>query len=61
MINEISAYATAHLGLRPGFSLHALPRAIGFYQSIGMVRFHAFDKGELPYFEMPAPESVSAS
>jgi hypothetical protein len=60
MVNEINTYANAHLGLRPGFSLHALPKAIGFYESIGMERFPAFDKNGLPYFEMPAPGDMSA-
>lgn len=54
IVREVSRYAVETLGLRPGFSLHALPRAAGFYGSIGMSRFPALDKGVMPYFEMPA-------
>ncbi|MCU7370738.1 hypothetical protein PEC18_07545 [Paucibacter sp. O1-1] len=54
MVREASHYAVKTLGLRPGFSLHALPRAAGFYDSIGMSRFPALDKDSMPYFEMPA-------
>lgn len=54
VVREVSAYAMNHLGLRPGFSLHALPRAAGFYESIGMGRFPALDQDVMPYFEMPA-------
>jgi hypothetical protein len=53
VVRAVSAYAIKHLGLRPGFSLHALPRAAGFYESLGMGRFHALDQGTMPYFEMP--------
>jgi hypothetical protein len=53
MVREVSRYATKTLSLRPGFSLHALPRAAGFYESIGMSRFPHLDKGTMPYFEMP--------
>ncbi len=54
LIAEVKEYACAQLGLRPGFSLHALPRAAGFYQSIGMMNFPQLDKEGMPYFEMPA-------
>lgn len=54
IVREVSRYAIKTLGLRPGFSLHALPRAAGFYEAIGMSRFPAFDKGGMPYFEMSA-------
>lgn len=54
MIAEVKEYACTRLGLRPGFSLHALPRAAGFYQSIGMMNFPQLDKEGMPYFEMPA-------
>lgn len=43
------------LGLRPGFSLHALPKAIPFYKKIGMIPFSEMDKDNLPYYEMPEP------
>lgn len=54
LVLEASRYAIHALGLRPGFSLHALPRAAGFYDSIGMSRFPAHDKHPMPYFEMAA-------
>lgn len=41
------------LKLKYGFSLHALPKAIEFYERIGMVRHAPLDKDGLPYFEMP--------
>ncbi len=41
------------LNLKPGFSLHALPKAIPFYEKIGMLPHPPMDKDQLPYFEMP--------
>lgn len=55
MILHISDYAENHLGLRPGYSLHSLPKAAGFYAAMGMLRFPMHDKGPLPYFETPYP------
>ena len=54
LIAKVKDYACVQLGLRPGFSLHALPRAAGFYQAIGMMHFPELDKDGMPYFEMPA-------
>lgn len=45
-------HATDTLGLRYGFSLHALPKANGFYEKIGMTYLSAFDKKTLSYYEM---------
>lgn len=42
-----------HLKLRYGFSLHAIQRAIPYYQDLGMVRHAPADKEKLFYFEMP--------
>lgn len=53
VVQKVSEYAIDKLGLRPGFSLHALPRAAGFYAAIGMQNFASLDKGTLQYFEMP--------
>ena len=53
MVSQVCAYARTNLGLRPGFSLHSLPRAAGFYGYIGMQRFPSYDKDVLQYFEMP--------
>lgn len=41
------------LNLMPGFSLHALPGAMPFYEKIGMLREKRLDKGVLAYYEMP--------
>jgi hypothetical protein len=40
------------LGLRYGFSLHALPKAEGFYEKIGMTSFETFTKDCMKYYEM---------
>ena len=53
LIATVTEYACSRLGRRPGFSLHAHPRAAGFYQSIGMRNFPLLDKEGMPYFEMP--------
>lgn len=53
VIRAACVYAIEVLHLRPGFCLHAIPRAVGFYQSIGMTQYPAHDKGVMPYFEMP--------
>lgn len=53
MIRDVSEYAVSSLGLTPGFSLHALPKAVAFYKTIGMIAFPEYDKDDLPYFEMP--------
>ncbi|WP_186044437.1 GNAT family N-acetyltransferase [Burkholderia gladioli] len=53
LIKAAMEYATKELKLRQGFSLHALPRAVSFYEKIGMKSFAALDKEPLKYFEMP--------
>lgn len=53
LIKAAMEYATSALKLRHGFSLHALPRAVPFYERIGMKPFAALDKETLKYFEMP--------
>lgn len=58
IIGVASHYAIHVLGLRPGYSLHALPKAIPFYEAIGMVHFEAHDKDGLPFFEMPEDKCV---
>ena len=45
-------YAHTVLNLRYGFSLHALPKAAGFYNKIGMTEHPPWIKDELQYFEM---------
>ncbi len=53
IIQLVMNYAINTLGLRYGFSLHALPKAMGFYEKIGMVRCTELDKGVLAFYEMP--------
>ena len=53
IIKAAMDYAINTLGLRYGFSLHALPKAMGFYQKIGMIRLQHLDKETLSFFEMP--------
>ncbi|MEM4986272.1 hypothetical protein V8G57_02615 [Collimonas sp. H4R21] len=52
LIKHLICYAHSELKLRYGFSLHALPRAIGYYQKLGMVGHTLSDKAPLKYFEM---------
>ena len=52
IVSLVSSYAVNALGLRPGYSLHALPKAIAFYETLGMQRFPYLDKDDLPYFEL---------
>jgi len=51
-------YAEKTLKLRRGFSLHALPKAEGFYQTIGMIKVPAMEKDSLAYFEMPEEDNT---
>lgn len=53
LVKLVGHYAINSLGLRPGYSLHALPKAIAFYEGLGMIPFPHLDKGNLPYFELP--------
>lgn len=52
LIRSAVHYAINVLKLRPGFSLHALPKAVNYYKAVGMKSFGALDKPGLPYFEM---------
>ena len=53
IIKAAMDYAINTLGLRYGFSLHALPKAMGFYEKIGMVRCAKLNKDLLAFYEMP--------
>lgn len=46
-------FAVKTLKLRPGFCLHSLPGANGFYRSLEMVNVPKLDKDPLLYFELP--------
>lgn len=52
LIKHLICYAHSELNLRYGFSLHALPKAVGFYEKLGMVGHALSDKAPLKYFEM---------
>lgn len=51
-------FAIKTLGLKPGFSLHSLPQAIGYYKKIGMENYPERDKPNLAYFEMPRAKAA---
>ena len=53
LIHSAITYAIDVLKLKPGFSLHSLPKAVGYYADLGMKPFPSKDKDGLPYFEMP--------
>lgn len=53
LLKHVSAYAISVFGIRPGFGLHSLPKAYGFYQRIGMCNYPVLDKDVLKYYEMP--------
>ena len=53
MLKHAVEHCRDTLNLMPGFSLHALPKAMPFYEKIGMLRKENLDKGMLAYYEMP--------
>lgn len=57
LMKHAVAFGKNNLKLKHGFSLHALPTAAGFYQSLGMVSHPSADKDNLPYFEMPEDQA----
>lgn len=57
LLERVINYAKDDLKLRPGFSLHSLPKAVQFYEKIGMKAFPQYDKDGLKFFEWVAPES----
>lgn len=52
LIRSAIHYAINTLKLRPGFCLHALPRAVEYYKAAGMRVFDELEKEGMPYFEM---------
>jgi hypothetical protein len=52
LIKAAIKHATIKLGLKHGFSLHALAQAASFYEKIGMTPQPNLDKPRLRYFEM---------
>lgn len=59
LIKHAMTYAQDVLKLTPGFSLHAIPRATGFYESIGMIAYPDHDKEVLKYYEMAQVAAVA--
>ena len=51
-------FAVNTLGLIPGFSLHSLPQARGYYEKLKMVNVEDEDKLSLIYFELPLSEAT---
>lgn len=56
LLERVICYAQDDLKLQPGFSLHSLPKAVQFYEKIGMKAFPIYDKDGLKFFEWVAPE-----
>lgn len=52
-------YSIRTLGLRPGFSLHSLPQANGYYMKLEMIPIPSLDKELLSYFELPEDKAKS--
>lgn len=59
IIKSIVEYISTNLKLGHAFSLHALPRASGFYKKIGMKAYPDHDKDSLQYFEMAESDAVT--
>lgn len=55
LLNHVISYAKDDLKLFPGFSLHSLPKAVQFYEKIGMKAFQEYDKDGMKFFEWVAP------
>ena len=60
LLNRVIDYSKSTLGLRSGFSLHSLPKAVRFYEKIGMTPFPAYDKDGLAFFEWVAQEEAKS-
>ena len=58
LVKHAVSFAVKKLGLRPGFSLHSLPRAEGFYTNLGMQNFPEHEKDKMKYFEMPEDKAL---
>lgn len=57
LITSILKYALETFSLRPGFSLHSLPQAKGYYEQLGMINCATEDKDRLKYYEIPKIEA----
>lgn len=59
LVKKALDYAVNTLHLRPGFSLHSLPQAYDYYESLGMKHCEEADKGTLLYFEIPEENCIT--
>ena len=54
ILRAAQRFAVKELKLRPGFCLHSLPRAEGFYTKLKMVKVDGREDAQsLPYYELP--------
>ncbi len=54
ILRAVQRFAVKELKLRPGFCLHSLPKAEGFYTKLKMVKVDGKEDAEsLAYFELP--------
>lgn len=59
LIKAVINFGVEKLAFNHGFSLHALPRAVWFYEKIGMQHIEAYDKDVLRFFEMPNDVAIA--
>lgn len=57
LIVSILKYMSNRFALKPGFSLHSLPQATGYYEKLGMINCVIEDKDRLKYYEIPRAEA----
>lgn len=54
VLRAAQRFAVKELNLRPGFCLHSLPKAEGFYTRLKMVKVHGKEDAQsLAYYELP--------
>lgn len=57
LMRAILDFSVNTLNLTPGFSLHSLPQAKGYYEKLSMVNVNEKDKDTLVYFELPTADA----
>lgn len=57
LLKTVLNFAVHNIGLSPGFSLHSLPQASGYYSKLNMVCVDELKKDTLLYFELPKNEA----
>ncbi|MFL6520489.1 MAG: N-acetyltransferase [Chthoniobacterales bacterium] len=59
ILRAVQRFAAKELKLRPGFCLHSLPKAEGFYAKLKMVKVDGKeDADSLAYYELPAALAI---